>query len=582
MDKDDVAEVLSDIGRILALQDANQFKVRAYEDAARTIGSLSQDLHELVENNELGDLEGIGEALAEKISELVRTGSLAYYEDLKEDVPDGVLAMMEIPGLGPRKVESLWKELEVTTLDELETAAEQEKVQELDGFGAKTEQNILDGIQHLKTYRQRYRINRARKSAEPFLEFLEDLDEVERVKPCGSLRRHSETIGDVDILASVEESRREQVMDQYVNHSDVHDVISQGDTKSSIRTDDGIQVDLRLVTDDQFPFALHYFTGSKEHNVAMRSLAIDQGLKLNEYGLFRTNDEAEDEKDEQQEGIACDTEEELFEALGLHFIPPELREDMGEIEHANEEPIPELVTAEDIEGTFHAHTTRSDGKHELREMVEACRERNLSYLGISDHSQSAKYAGGLTEAEIKEQWEEIDSVQEDVSDVRIFKGIESDIRSDGSLDYEDDLLAGFDFVIASVHQQFQLSEDEQTDRLVRAVSNEYTTMLGHPTGRLLLEREGYDLDMERVIEAAAEHDTAIEINANPRRLDLDWRHAQLAQEHGVLTSINPDAHSTAGIDHMRWGAGIARKGWWTRDQVINTWSRSKVEEFLRV
>ncbi len=578
MNKDDVAEILEDIGRILSLKDANPFKVRAYEDASRTIGSLSEDLDELVEKDELSDLEGIGDALAEKITELVRTGSLEYYEDLKQDVPDGVLSMMEIPGLGPRKVETLWQELDVTTLEELETAAEQEQVQQLDGFGAKTESNILDGIEHLKTYRQRHRIHQARRTAHPFLDLLSDLDEVERVKPCGSLRRHCETIGDVDILASVEEPHREQVMNEYVNHPDVNDVISKGDTKSSIRTRDGIQVDLRLVTDDQFPFALHYFTGSKEHNVAMRSLAIDQGLKLNEYGLFRTEESEEEEVEEDR--IPCDTEEELFETLGLEYIPPELREDMGELEHAAEDPIPDLVTTEDIEGTFHVHTTRSDGKHDLRQMVEACRERGLSYIGISDHSQSAQYAGGLSPDEIRKQWDEIDQLQDEVPEVRLFKGIESDIRSDGSLDYSDEILAGFDFVIASVHQQFQLSREKQTERLVRAVSDEHTTMLGHPTGRLLLEREGFDVDMERVIEAAAEHDTVIEINANPRRLDLDWRQAPKAREHGVLTSINPDAHSTSGLDHMRWGAGIARKGWWTSDEVINTWPVTRVEEFL--
>ncbi len=575
MQKEEVADILEEIGRMLALKDENPFKVRSYEDAARTISSLTTDLETVVENEELQDLEGIGEGLAGKIRELVETGSLEYYDNLREEIPEGVLNMMDIPGLGPRKVQTLREKLDCASIEELESAAEEQRVRELDGFGPKTEENILEGIQHIKQYRQRFLINEAREAAEPFLEFVASHDRVHRSEPCGSLRRRCETIGDVDILASVEDEDRETVMDDFVSHEKVQDVLGHGETKSSIRTRNGVQVDLRLVTDEQYPFALHYFTGSKEHNVAMRSLANDRDLKLNEYGLFRENGD-----DEEEERIDCGTEKELFETLDLHYIPPELREDMGELEQARDQELPELVRRSDLKGTFHAHTTRSDGKTPLRELVEDCVERGFAYVGISDHSQSARYAGGLTPDELREQRDEILSLREELDDITIFHGIESDIHPDGSLDYDEKLLAELDFVIASVHQQFQLSEQKQTDRLVRAVNHEQTTMLGHPTGRLLLEREGYDVDLEPVIEAAAETDTAIEINANPRRLDLDWRYGPLARDLDLKTSINPDAHSRSGFDHLRWGIGIARKSWFTPDRVINTWPVEKVEAFL--
>jgi len=575
MNNKEVAKTLEEIGRMLALKDENPFKVRSYEDAARTIDSISTDVDALVEDDELTDLDGIGEGLAKKIRELVRTGSLEYYENLREDIPEGILRMLDIPGLGPKKVQALWEEGGYTTMDALEEAAENQRVRELDGFGATTEENILDGIEHIRSYRQRFLISEALDAARPYLDLIRNHDRVRRAEPCGSLRRRCETVGDVDLLASVPESDRESVMDDFVNLDETREVIAHGSTKSSVRTRNGVQVDLRLVDDEQYPFALHYFTGSKEHNVKMRSRAIDRDLKLNEYGLFRDTGDGED-----GERLDCDTEKELFDTLDLHYIPPELREDMGEIEHATEQPPPDLIERSDLRGTFHVHTTRSDGRAPLRAMVEACVERGFEYVGISDHSESAQYAGGLTSSELRDQRAEIADLNDEFEEISIFSGIESDIHPDGSLDYDDDLLDELDFVIASVHQQFQLDEDEQTRRLVRAVEHEHTTMLGHPTGRRLLTREGYDVDLEPVIEAAARTDTIIEINANPERLDLDWRMGPLAREHDLTTSINPDAHSRTGLDHVRWGVGIARKSWWTPDRVLNSWPVDRVRSFL--
>ncbi len=571
-DKDRVSDVLEEIGKMLALKDENPFKIRAYEDAARTISSLTEDLGALVEEERLSDLEGIGEGLSEKISELVRTGRMTYYEDLREEIPEGLLTIMDIEGLGPKKAKALWDELHITTLDELAEAVENEEVRELDGFGAKTEENIEKGIRNLRKYRARHRVHEAHRAAEPFLAEIQNHDHVNRARLAGSLRRHCETIGDVDILASVDEGDRKDVVETFTELDRVEDVLGSGETKSSVRTRDGIQVDLRLVNDDQFPFALHYFTGSKEHNVTMRSIAQSRSLKLNEYGLFH--------EENGEERIDCENEEEVFEELGMSYIPPELREDMGEVEQAQDGSLPELVEEEDVRGVFHVHTTWSDGKEGLEEMVLEAKDLGYEYIGISDHSESAQYAGGLTAEEVEEQWEEIEQVREKVSGIRIFRGIESDIRTDGSLDYSDELLSGFDFVVSSIHQNFGLSEEDQTERIITALQNEHTTFLGHPTGRLLLSREEYDLDMNRVIEAAAETDTIIEINANPERLDMDWRFGPLARELEVRTAINPDAHSFVGLRNVRWGVGIARKAWFRPEDVVNTRSADEVEEML--
>ena len=571
IDKKEVARILNEIGTMLELKGENPFKSRAYYNGARSIESITEDIQTLVESGKLAGMKGIGQALHEKITELVTEGELVYYEDLKSSIPEGLLDMLDIPGLGPKKVRKIWQELEISTIGELEYACQENRLTDLEGFGQKTQEKVLDGIEYLKKYQDRWLLDDAYKAADPLLKYVDSHDKVNRAQLAGSLRRMKETVKDVDILASVAEEDRQSVMNDFSKHEMVAEVIGSGETRTSVRLKSGIQADLRLVSDEEFPFALHYFTGSKEHNTAMRSIARKQEIKMNEYGLFTPNEER----------ITCADEAEIFKSLGLNYIPPGLRENMGEIEYASDSPIPALLTERDIRGIIHIHTNYSDGVPSIRNWVEECRNRGYSYLGITDHSQSAFYANGLKPDRLAEQWEEIEEVGSDYPDFRIFQGIESDILPDGSLDYEDDILEQFDFVIASVHSHFQLSRSQQTERLIRAVKNPYTTILGHPTGRLLLAREEYAVDMPAVIRAAGGAGTVIEINANPRRLDLDWRLGPLAREQGVLTAINPDAHSFKGLDYMRYGVGVARKGWFQADEVINTWHADRLAEFFK-
>ncbi|MCF7804496.1 MAG: DNA polymerase/3'-5' exonuclease PolX [Candidatus Marinimicrobia bacterium] len=570
MTKKDVAKVLNEIGTMMELQGENPFKARAYYNGARTIETLTEDITDLVENGEIGDVKGIGEALSQKITELVQTGKLEYYEKLKSEIPEGLFKILEIPGLGPKKVKKIWNELEITKVGELEYACQENRLVDLEGFGAKTQEKILDGIKFIKKYQERWLIDEVMEAAEPLIKFVKGHDKVIRAELAGSLRRHRETVKDADIVASCAERDRKQIMREFTELESVDTIIGSGETKTSVRLESGINADLRLVSDEQFPYALHHFTGSKEHNTAMRSLAKSMDMKMNEYGLFRNEDEL----------VECADESEIFEALGLSSIPPELRENTGEIEFAKENEFPALVAEDDIRGMIHVHTHYSDGVPSVKEWVEACIDQGYEYLGITDHSQTAFYANGLKPERLKKQWEEIAKVQEEFPGFTIFRGIESDILPDGSLDYEDDILEQFDFVIASVHSTFNLTREKQTERLIKAVENKYTTILGHPTGRLLLARDEYDVDLPAVIEAAGEAGTAIEINANPRRLDLDWRLGKLAREHGIKTSINPDAHSIDGMSHVRYGVGIARKGWFTKEDVINAWDVEQVREFF--
>lgn len=567
--KKDVARVLNEIGTMLELQGENPFKSRAYYNGARTIETLTESIVDVVDSGEITKIKGIGQALSEKITELVTTGKLDYYDNLTAQIPKGLFEMLEIPGLGPKKARKIWKELDITTVGELEYACNENRLVDLEGFGAKTQQKILAGIQFIKKYQERWLIDEVMESGESLIRSIKDHPKVIRAELAGSLRRHLETVKDVDIVAGVANEDRKDVMKDFVSRPNVQDIIGQGDTKSSIRLENGINADLRLVTDEEFPYALHHFTGSKEHNTAMRSLAKSNGMKMNEYGLFRGD-----------ELIKCNTEEEIFRNLGLNFIPPELRENTGEIEYADKDQFPELLTDEDLQGIIHVHTHYSDGVPSIRDLVKACRQKGLKYIGITDHSQSAFYANGLKPDRLRQQWEEIEEVQTESPDVVIFRGIESDILPDGSLDYEDEILAQFDFVIASIHSNLRMDESKQTERLINAVRNKYTTILGHPTARLLLAREEISVDMPAVIEAAGESGTAIEINANPRRLDLDWRYGRLAKEHNIKTCICPDAHSIEGLDHVRYGVGIARKGWFTPQDVINAWSAEEVKNYF--
>jgi DNA polymerase (family 10) len=567
MTKQEVSEILDEIATLLELKGENPFKSRAYSNASRTIAGLDIDLAEAVRSGALKEVKGIGAALFEKITELVTTGKLAYYEELKASVPDGLLEMLRIPGLGPKRVRVIFDQLGISTLGELEYACNENRLLKLDGFGPKMQEKILQGIRYVRKQKGLFHYSVAAKEAALLFKILKAHKSVKRIAVAGSLRRRKEVVKDIDLLVSADRSG--PVMEAFTTLPDVEEVIAKGETKSSVRLKSGINADLRVVSDAEFPYALHHFTGSKEHNVAMRGRAQRLGFKMNEYGLFKGG-----------KPIACKDEKEIFAKLGLDFIPPELREDMGEIAAAERKQLPELIEEGDIKGIFHNHTVYSDGNATLKEMVEAARSAGYEYIGISDHSRSAHYANGLEIERVHKQQKEIDALQKNYKDLMIFKGIECDILPDGSLDYPDEVLASFDFVIVSVHSKFNMTEAEMTSRILRAIQNRHVTILGHPTGRLLLTRESYPVDMPKILRAAADHGVVIELNANPLRLDLDWRLGPLAIEKGVKVSINPDAHSVDGIGDVPYGVGIARKAWLTKEAVFNTKSASEMKKVL--
>ncbi|NLO26054.1 MAG: DNA polymerase/3'-5' exonuclease PolX [Clostridiales bacterium] len=570
MDRKEIAQILTEIGTMLELLGESPFKSRAYYNGARSVELLTEDIEELVRQDKLKEVKGIGKALDEKIKELVNTGHLEYYKRIKEKIPPGLFDLLKVPGLGPKKVRALYEELGITTLGELEYSCIENRLLELPGFGEKTQKKALEGIQYLKRNRGRYLYPEALHKARALEEGLRERGIVSRISIAGSLRRKNETVKDIDILASGDDA--DGIMDAFASLPWIERVIERGSSKLGALLDSGIRVDLRVVNDHQFPFALHHFTGSKEHNTAMRHRAKGLGLKINEYGIF---------SDQAQGSMQCTDEAEFFERLGLGYIPPELRENTGEIEAAEQGTLPRLVEYKDIRGIFHIHTRYSDGTSSIEDMAKRAMEMGMQYIGISDHSRSAYYAGGLKAEDILRQREEINRLNELYSDFRIFAGIESDILTDGSLDYPDEILVSFDFVIASVHSAFTMDRDTMTKRLVRALQNPHVTMLGHPTGRLILAREGYPVDLERVIEAAAGLGKVIELNANPYRLDLDWRWCRRAKEMGVKISISPDAHSPEGLEDMVYGVDTARKGWLEEGDVFNCMPLEQMEKLLK-
>jgi DNA polymerase (family 10) len=572
-----IAQILDEMGTILEVKGENPFRCRAYHNAAQALSNLPSDLREMIADGSLAEVAGIGETMYAKIVQLATTGNLPAFDKLRKEMPSGILALLRIPGLGPKKIKALREALEIESLADLRAAAEGGKIAGLKGFGAKTEANILEGIAFLEKSGGRVLQSEALALVAPIFERVRNHPNVIRAEVCGSLRRRAETIGDLDILFSADDP--EPVLEEFVTQPGVAKVLGRGPTKASvllpgIRSDQFVQCDLRGVDDGQFPFALHYFTGSKAHNIAIRKRALARGLSLNEYALSGEKGD-----------VTCKTEADLFKALGLAQIPPELREDTGEIEAAEKGKLPKLVTLDDVTGTFHCHTSLadggSDGENTLKEMAQAARAMGLSYLGIADHSQSLKMAGGLTVERVREQWKKIDALNEKLGGkFRVFKGTECDILADGSLDFPDEVLAGFDYVVASIHTNFRMDRDEMTARIIRAVSNPYVTMLGHPTGRLLLSRDQYAVDLDAVIDAAAKAGTMIEINANPHRLDLDAVHCRRAVQKGVRIVINPDAHSTAGLHDISFGVSVARRAWMIAADLVNTGSIDEVSREL--
>jgi DNA polymerase (family 10) len=588
MTKNDIADVLNEIGILLELKGENPFKVRAYHAGARVLEGIEDaELAALIRERRLESVKGLGEALAQKIGELHTTGRLKFYEELKASIAPGLVEMLEIPGLGAKKVRALHEKLGLDSVAGLAAACADGRVAELDGFGEKSQEKILAGIKNREAYGRRHLWWEAWQLAGPILAGLRALPQVTRAEAAGSLRRGLETIGDLDFLVAAREIA--PVVEWFTRLPEVQEVTAQGETKASVRFASGLQADLRLVPEEQFVFALHHFTGSKDHNVQMRQRALARGLSLSEWGLVSAEGEGtakekvEKEKAEKRKsGKPVKSEEDIFAALGLHFIPPELREGLGEIEAAEPGGLPRLVESGDLRGAFHNHTTASDGRNTLTEMVAAAEALGWEYLGIADHSKSSFQADGLSEEKLLKQVKEIRALNASRRfKTHVFAGTECDILPDGRLDFDSSILRQLDYAVVSVHSAFTQNEAAMTARIVRAIEQPHVTMLGHLTGRLLLRREGYAVNVAKIIDAAIANGVIIELNANPQRLDMDWRHWRRAAERGLLCSINPDAHDTAGLEFVRAGVNAARKGWLTAKDVLNTRPLAEVEKFFK-
>jgi DNA polymerase (family 10) len=573
MTREEMAEVLEETALLLELKDENPFKVRAYRHGADAVRSHDGDIVRLAEQNELDGIKGIGEALRGKLHELAATGSLRFHQDLRAGFPPGLFELFDLEGLGPKKVKALHASLGITSVHSLKQACIAGKVAALNGFGAKTQAKILEAISRHEQCAGRFLTGTVSPLAAGILDTLRQHPRISRVTAAGSFRRALETVHDLDFLAATGDSAL--VCRDFTTLPEVETIIACGGTKASVRLKNGIQCDLRAVSEAEFPFALLYFTGSKEHNVALRSLALKQGFTLNEYGLAAVTPDAADVPPDLRE------EPDIHRFLGLQYIEPELRENRGEIEAAMQHALPRLVELQNLRGTFHNHTTASDGIHTLEQMAEEAMELGLQYLGISDHSKSTAVANGLDEERLAGQVAAIRSLNPTFTGFHLFAGSEVDILKDGSLDFDDATLATLDFCVASVHHHFHLPEDEMTRRICRAMENEHVTMLGHLTGRLLLKRDAYAVNHATIIDCAAETRTVIELNCNPQRLDMDWRWWRRARDKGVLCSINPDAHSTGGLHHLGLGVRVARKGWLRAEDVLNTRPLAEMRAFLR-
>lgn len=573
MTKRDIADILKEIATLLELKGENPFKIRAYSNGARALESLEDDLNVLIGESRLSDVPGLGKALVEKIETLHETGSLEFYDKLKASIDEGLVSMLEIPGLGAKKIKALHDALGVATIEDLQKACEAGKIAELKGFGKRSEEKIAEGIRNREAYGKRHLWWKAREIAQPILDGLLALPQVEMASHAGSFRRKREHVGDLDFI--VGSAKPAPIMDWFVAQDRVKETTAKGDTKASVRFDSGLQADLRVVPPKQFAFALHHFTGSKDHNVQMRQRALERGLSLSEWGLKPVDAESF------EDGTPAQSEADIFNALDLSFIPPELREGRGEIDAAERGQIPDLIEWDDIRGVFHNHTTASDGRASLEEMTAAAQDLGWQYWGVADHSKASFQANGLDEARLEAQIEKVKSLNDsgDFS-THVFSGIECDILPDGSLDLDQDLLMRLDYVVSSVHSSLSQSTDEVTARIIKAIEHPATTMLGHLTGRLLLKRDGYDVDARKVVDAAIANGVIIELNANPYRLDMDWRLWKSAADKGLLTSINPDAHAPEHFAFVEAGINVARKGWLTAENVINTLPLKAVKAVL--
>jgi DNA polymerase (family 10) len=565
----DIANVFDEIADYLEIDGENPFRVRAYRNAARTVRGLGPELKDMVAQKEdLSQLPGIGKELTAKIHEILNTGTARALKKLQAKIPPEVRQILKLPNLGPKRVRVLYHDLKIQSLDELRQAAKDGRIRELPGFGKKTENQLLAAVEAHAERELRFKIADVRPFAESLLSALKKVEGVKQVVVAGSYRRSVETVGDLDILVIADKDS--PVMDRFVAYQDVADVLSKGMTRSSVVLRTGLQVDLRRVEEKSFGAALQYFTGSQAHNIAVRRLGRQRGLKINEYGVFKFD-----------ERVAGDSEESVYNSVGLSYIPPELRENRGEIDASREKRLPRLVKLDDIKGDLHVHTNASDGRHSLKDMALAAKQRRLQYIAVAEHSQLLAFAGGLDESRLLKQMDEIDRLSEELEGVHILKSIEVDILEDGRLDLQNDVLEKLDLVVASVHSNFDLPEDRQTARILRAMDNPYFTILAHPSGRLIDQREAYKVDMEKVIRQAAERGCFIELNARPKRLDLVDIYCQVAKDLGVLISINSDAHRVDDFDHLRYGVGQARRGWLGKGDVLNTRSLAELRKLLK-
>ena len=568
----EIAERLDRVAALLEIEGANAFRVRAYRNGAETVAAHAESFAAMVEREaDLTELKGIGKDLAAGIAALVREGTLPVLQELEERVPVGLLEVVQVPGVGPKRAHTLWRQRDVRSLDDLERVAREGRVADLSGFGAKTQAKVLAGIEAVRRRDGRVRLGDADALVRPLLALVEEASGVTRAAVAGSLRRGRETIGDVDLLAAATDPA--PVMTALREADGVREVLGSGDTKTSVVLQGGLQVDLRVVPEAAFGAALAYFTGSKAHNVALRQRAIERGLKLSEYGVFEGDDEAP---------IAARDETDVYAALGLPWVPPELREDRGEIEAAEAGTLPDLLTLDDIRGDLHWHTTWSDGADDVETMLAACEARGYAYAAVTDHSQALRMTGGLDAAKLARQWEALDALEAERGEggATLLRGLEVDILRDGALDLDDDWLARLDVVIVSVHSHFDLPQAVQTERVLRAIRHPATNVLAHPTGRLLGRRDGFDLDLDAVFEAAAEHGVAIECNASPLRLDASDVHLMRAVRAGCTVAINSDAHTAQGLGDMRFGVTTARRAWLGVEQVLNAWPLARLRAFL--
>ncbi|MFO7758701.1 MAG: DNA polymerase/3'-5' exonuclease PolX [Pseudomonadota bacterium] len=565
----EIATIFDHVADLLEIKEANRFRVRAYRNAANTIRDLGPALEDMLEEGEdLSELPDIGEDLADKIAEIVRTGRLPLLDEVADEVPEAIVEATRIPGIGPKRARALFEALDLSSVDDLEQAAEDGQIAAIEGFGEKIQARIRKELKQGLIGDERIRLDLAEDFAEPLLEWIRSIEGVATAEIAGSYRRRKETVGDLDILVQAEDGGA--IIDQVTEYDEVEEIVSKGRTRSTVTLRSGLQVDLRVVPEPSWGAALHYFTGSKAHNIAGRRRAQDRDLKLNEYGIF-----------DGEKRIGGATEEEIYDRLDLPWIDPVLRENRGEIEAAEKGVLPKLVKPGDIKGDLHTHTTASDGKNSLEEMAQAAKDRGYEYLAITDHSKSQTQAGGLNEDELRRQIDEIGALNDQLDGIRLLASCEVDILEDGSLDFPDTILERLDLVVASVHSKLDLAEDRQTDRVIRAMDNPLVSIIGHPTGRRIGDRKPFALDMDRLLEAAKDRGCVLELNANPVRLDLKDVNCRMAAERGVDIVISTDAHSTGGLDNMRYGVAQARRGWLTAGNVVNTRSWCNLSKMLR-